>query len=177
MTTFVAMARGVNVGGRTRVAMADLRALFTGLGYEDVATYIQSGNVVFRTASTATALGPAIERALEERFGHPIKVVLRTHAELCSVLDHNPLGGGGRDPARLHVTFLADRPAKSLVTALDPDAFGPDEFRVVGREVYVHCPDGYGRTKITNTFFERALAVVATTRNLKTVGELARLSS
>jgi len=177
MASYVAMLRGINVGGRATVAMADLRTLFTDLGYGDVRTYIQSGNVVFRTPGRAAVLSTAIEERLEGSLGLPLKVVLRTNAQLVKALDRNPLAGGGRDSAKLHISFLAGAPTSARARAIDPGAYLPDEFRIVGREVYVHCPDGYGRTKLNNGFFERALDVVATTRNLQTVAELTRLSS
>jgi len=177
MTSYVAMVRGINVGGRAKVAMADLRTAFSGLGYEDVRSYIQSGNVVFRTAQGARGLPAAIEARLAEDLGLPVKVVIRTSTELATILARNPLADGSRDTGGLHVTFLAASPTAARARALDPGAHLPDEFRVVGREVYVHCPNGYGRTKLNNAYFERALDVVATTRNVKTVGELIRLSS
>jgi len=177
MARHVAMLRGINVGGRAKVGMAELRAVFGDLGYGDVQTYIQSGNVVFSTTDAASSLPPTIEGALHDAFALPVKVLLRTHAQLVSVLDRNPLAGTGRDATRLHVTFLAATPARAKAGAIDADAYAPDEFRVVGREVYVHAPGGYGRSKLSNTFFERALDVVATTRNLRTVAELARRSA
>ncbi|MGA2519219.1 MAG: DUF1697 domain-containing protein [Acidimicrobiales bacterium] len=177
MTRYVAMLRGVNVGGRTRLAMADLRRVVADLGHDDVESYIQSGNVVFGSRAAASGLGPAIERHLEQELGLTVSVLVRSHAQLTDVLSGNPLSGPGRDPSRLHVTFLSARPAPGRSTAIDADAYRPDEFVARGREVYVHCPNGYGRTKLTNTFFERALGVSATTRNLKTVVELARRSS
>ncbi len=177
MATYVAMLRGINVGGRAAVPMADLAALFGELGYEDVRTYIQSGNVVFRTAHGARGLAAVIEARIAEGLGLPVKVVLRTGAQLAAVLAGNPLDDGTRHGKSLHVTFLATPPAPAKARALDPGAHLPDEFRVVGREVYVHCPNGYGRTKCTNAYFERALGVVATTRNLNTVSALVRLST
>ena len=120
MTCTVALLRGINVGGRAKVSMADLRSLFIELGYQDVRTYIQSGNVVFRGPARATGLSRVIEERLDERFGLPIKVVLRTNAQLVAALEHNPLSGGGRDAAKLHLTFLATTPARSRAQALDP---------------------------------------------------------
>ncbi len=174
MTRYVAMLRGVNVGGRARLSMADLRRIVADLGHVDVETYIQSGNVAFGSTAAASGLGPAIERRLRDELGLSAGVVVRSHAQLRAVLEGNPLSGKGHDPARLHVTFLSARPAPARLTDVDPDAYRPDEFAVSGREVYVHCPTGYGRTKLNNTFFERALQVTATTRNWKTVVELAR---
>jgi uncharacterized protein (DUF1697 family) len=176
MTTCLAMLRGINVGGHAKVAMADLRAAFVELEHHDVRTFIQSGNVIFTTSSSPTTLPATIERELKSRFGFEIKVVVRTKAQLDAVVKHNPLLSEGREPAKLHVTFLASKPTSGHVAGLDTGRFLPDEFVVSGREVFVHCPDGYGRTKLNNTFFERALGVTATTRSWKTVLTLADMS-
>ena len=178
MTSYVALLRGINVGGHAKLSMSDLRTIFDGLGYSDVRTYIQSGNVVFRTPEKPASMAATIEARLVEVLGLAVPVVIRTGTQLASALARNPLADGTRDTGRLHVTFLATAPAAAARTgALDADAHLPDEFRVMGREVYVHCPNGYGRTKLTNAYFERALGVAATTRTVKTVAELARMSS
>ena len=174
MTTFAALLRGVNVGGRV-VPSARLRAVFEALGYDDVATYIQSGNVVFSAGGSAASCTGAIEGALADTFGHPIEVVLRTGAQLRRVLATNPLSE--RPEKSLHVTFLKRRPPPTRLRDLDSKAFLPDEFRVTGSEVFVCCPNGYGRTKINNAYFERTLGVVATTRNVRTVNVLADMTS
>jgi uncharacterized protein (DUF1697 family) len=176
VTTYLAMLRGINVGGHAKVAMADLRATFVDLGYDDVQTYIQSGNVLFIAPTPAATVQAAVEAALEERFELGITVVLRSRAQLGAVVKANPLMSAGRDPAKLHVTFLSSAPPSSRVTALDPRGFLPDELEVSGREVYLHCPAGYGRTKLTNTFLERRLGMPATTRSWKTVTTLARMA-
>jgi uncharacterized protein (DUF1697 family) len=169
MTTCLAMLRGINVGGHAKVAMADLRTAFVDMGHGDVRTYIQSGNVLFTTSSSPTTLPTRIERELQTRFGFEIKVVVRTSAQLDAVIGHNPLLSEGREPAKLHVTFLASKPTAGRVAGLDSGRFLPDEFVVTGREVFVHCPGGYGRTKLNNTYLERALGVTGTTRSWKTV--------
>ena len=174
MTTYAALLRGVNVGGRV-VPSARLRSAFEELGYDDVATYIQSGNVVLRSGGSAASLTDAIERRLTKEFGHRIEVILRTGAQLRRIVGDNPLAD--RAPASLHVTFLKKRPPASRVRTIDPGAQLPDEFRVVGTEVFVCCPSGYGRTKLNNAFFERKLGVSATTRNLRTVTALADMTS
>ena len=173
VTAYVALLRGINVGGHAKVAMAELRATFVDMGFTDATTYIQSGNVVFTASGSATRARSVIEKGLETRFGLGITVVVRTRPQLSEIIGHNPLAGGGRDPAKLHVTFLAAAPTSSRLSTLDPDGFLPDEFRVAGAEVYVHCPNGYGRTKLNNAFFERSLGVAATTRTLRTVTTLA----
>jgi uncharacterized protein (DUF1697 family) len=173
------MLRAVNVGGR-KVAMTDLRALFERLGHDDVVTYAQSGNVVSRAATrSAAAVERAVHAAIAANLGLDVDVIVRTPAQLRMVLDANPfLSGRGRtDPKTLHVTFLATKPPARLARELDEQAFAPDEFHIVGREVYVSCPTGYGRTKINNSWFERKLKVVATTRNWTTVTNLVDLAN
>lgn len=150
MTTYVAMLRAVNVGGRV-VAMADLRAAFTDMGYSDARSYIQTGNVVFGTSASPTKVQSAIEHGLEARFGHGITVVLRSGAQLAAITKHNPLLGAGRDPKRLHVTFLASTPQSSRVGGLDTEAFLPDEFRLTrdARSTSTAPADTAGRRSTT----------------------------
>lgn len=177
MPAYVSLLRAINVSGRNRVPMADLRALFESHDHHDVSTYLQSGNVISRTTSrSAPAVARTIERAVAADLGLEVTVLVRTPAELGRVLAANPFTTGGVDPTRLHVTFLAGSPDPSRVDALDGSAFAPDEFAVHGREVYVHCPGGYGNTRIDNSYFERKLGVAATTRNWKTVTRLVELS-
>ena len=167
MPTYVALLRGINVSGRNKIAMSDLRTAFEALGHADVRTYIQSGNVVFAATANATAgLEPAIEKGIATAFGLDVAVLVRTRAELATVLKRNPFG------AEAYVTFLDVAPSRARVAELDPAQYAPDEFAVHGREVFVRCPNGYGRTKINNSFFERKLAAKATTRNWKTVTTL-----
>jgi uncharacterized protein (DUF1697 family) len=174
--TYVALLRGINLGARNKVSMADLRALFGALGAEDVATYVQSGNVVFKSGKRAGELVQAIEKRIRRDLGLSVTVVLRTEAQLARVLAGNPFANEGREPTTLHVTFLAEKPDRARVREVDPNRAGPDEFRVVGREVYLHCPNGYGRTKLTNAYFEKQLSVAATTRNWRTVTSIAELA-
>ena len=164
------MLRGINVGGRAKVGMADLRAVFESLGFDDVATYIQSGNVVFGSAKPVRPA--AVEECIAAELGVHPTVVVRTAAEMAAVVQANPFLAAGIDVATLHVTFLADKPKATV----DVPAGQPDELAVVGREVYLRCPNGYGRTKLDNTFLEKRLGVAATTRNWKTVTTLAEMA-
>ncbi|HVB09541.1 MAG TPA: DUF1697 domain-containing protein [Bacillota bacterium] len=161
-TTYVALLRGVNVGGRV-LRMEELRSVCASLGLAEARTYIQSGNVVFRgEAADGTRLAKALA----------VPVLLRTTEEMAAVVAANPFPGQGADPKRLHVTFLAAEPTREAPAA---DS-GPDEFILAGREVYLHCPGGYGETKLHNAFFERRLGVTATTRNWATVQKLAEMA-
>ena len=177
VTTYVALLRGVNVGGRSKVAMAELRNVFLDVGCTDVRTYIQSGNVVFRCKRSAGSVAGEVAARLAASHELDVAVIVRSSRELDEVVDRNPFGGRARDESKLHVTFLAGNPPKQSVAATRARSFSPDEFWVLDREVYVYCPNGYGRTKINNTFFERSLGVAATTRNWNTVTTLARMAT
>jgi len=170
MTVWVALLRGINVGGHRRVLMADLRAVLERAGHAAVTTYLQSGNVVLTTGETEEQrLQAVLEDAIEAHFGFAVRVLVRSGAEIEQIADASPFGRDA-DPRRVGVVFLSAAPARG--SALDP-AQAPDQFVVEGREIHIHCPDGFGRTPLTNASFERALGLDATTRNLKTVRALA----
>jgi uncharacterized protein (DUF1697 family) len=174
---FVALLRAVNIGS-TQVSMAELRALFVALGAGDVQTYVQSGNVVFTSdVRDASRLSRTIAQRIRRDLSLDVTVLVRTRAELTKVVAGNPFVKHGVDPKTLHVTFLADKPERERIRGIGDARSGEDEFEIVGREVFVHCPHGYGRTKINNTFFEKKLGVAATTRNWKTVQTLLQLAS
>jgi uncharacterized protein (DUF1697 family) len=178
MPSFVALLRGVNVGGSRKLPMKDLAALLAGLGLEDVVTYIQSGNVVFRApAGGRPKLVRRIEEAIAEEFGLDVTVMLRTGPELARIVDANPYLDGGAEISKLHVAFLDRKPPQAAVARLDPERSPPDEFAVRGTEIYLRFPAGYGRTKLGGDYFERVLGVRATARNWRTVTKLLELAS
>ena len=178
MTTYVALLRGVNLGARNKVSMADLRTLIESLGAEDVQTYVQSGNVVFKSrVRSAAKLAGDIEQRIGRELGLEISVMLRTSKQLGEIVTGNPFEASEADGTKLHVTFLAEAPKASLTRALEPEAFEPDEFQINGREVFLHTPMGYGRSKLSNAYFEKQLGVAGTTRNWNTVTKLAELAS
>jgi uncharacterized protein (DUF1697 family) len=175
---YVALLRSVNIGGYGRIKMNDLRESFNALGYDDVLTYIQSGNVLFSTSSRSEkAIADAIEGQLAEDFGDSPAVLLRTVSELRRIGTASPYAKAGADPARHHVTFLATAPSKDVLKGLALPPSGKDELVVDGREVYVHTPNGYAETKYTGTFLERRLGVVSTTRNWNSVTNLCELAA
>jgi uncharacterized protein (DUF1697 family) len=175
--SYVALLRAVNVSGQNKLPMASLRTVLLDAGYPEVATYLQSGNVVLRAASTPEAkLAAGLEREIRKAFGLTVTVLVRTGDQVRQVQAGNPFLRPGADPASLHVTFLASKPSAARVEQLEPKLAGPDEAIVRGREIYLSCPGGYGRTKLTNAFFERQLDVRATTRNWKTVTTLRELA-
>ncbi|HEY6376537.1 MAG TPA: DUF1697 domain-containing protein [Edaphobacter sp.] len=178
MTKQVALLRGINVGGKNILPMKELAAMFVASGCGDVATYIQSGNVVFSAgAGVAKGLAGLISQRIEERFGLRIPVVMRTDEELGAVIRENPYLKGGVPEELLHVYFLADVPGAAEVGKLDPLRSAPDAFSVRGREVYLHLPNGMARTKLTNAYFDSKLGTVSTARNWRTVLKLYEMMS
>lgn len=169
VTAYVALLRGINLGARNKVPMKELRALFEDLGHEDVKTYLQSGNVIFKAGPGAATAGEGIERALVDTFGFDVSVMLRTRKEMAAIAAANPFPTEGVAPTSLHVLFLARRPAAAAVRALDPDRSPPDEFAVKGREIYLSYPNGAGRSKLSLDYFEKKLAIRGTARNWNTV--------
>ncbi len=166
----VALLRGVNVGGKNRIAMKDLAAMFEAAGCADVKTYIQSGNVVFTvSAARAKTVQPAVERALSAKLGNAITVMLRTRAEWHAAIEANPYLAPNADLKQIYVAFLADRPTAAQIAALDPNRSKPDEFIVRGREIYLRFPNGVARSKLTNDYFDRTLKTTVTVRNWNTV--------
>lgn len=177
MSRYIALLRGINVGGNKQVPMARLRALLEGLGYTDVATLLQSGNAVFTAKEKRAAkVEKQVESAITEEFGFDVAVLVRTRDELAQVIEANPLSGAEEAPSRFLVTFLSDVPDGKKLEALDPRAYLPDEFRVVGREVYGRFPNGIGRSKLAEVLSGPKLGVVPTARNWSTVTKLLELA-
>ncbi len=178
MPTYVAMLRGVNVGAHNRIKMPALVALFADLGHTGVVSYIQSGNVVFKHRSKSTsALERGIEQGIARDLGLEVAVLVRTREELAEVVRNNPFLRAGADVSKLHVTFLKEKPDPARVREIEAFDGGPDELRVGGRDVYVHCPGGYGNTKLSGTFVERRLKAITTTRNWNSVTKLLALAA
>jgi len=172
----VALLRGVNVGGKSSLPMKQLVALFLEAGCSDVRTYIQSGNVVFNaTGARAKRLPALISSAIADRLGLRAPVIVRTAEELQAVASANPWLRAGMDSKALHVVFLAERPSAAQVAALDPKRSPPDEFRVKGREIYLCCPNGIARTRLSNAYFDSVLGTVSTMRNWRTVLKLCEM--
>ena len=186
MGTYLALLRGVNVGGN-KLPMAGLRELFADLGHTGVRTHLQTGNVVFRTDGAEGAggadgedggdadregLAASLATAIGDRLGATTTVLLRTRDELAAALAADPFGARGVDPARRYLTFLGAAPEPARVAALVPGYGAPDAYALGDRVVYVHCPDGYGRTKLSNAYFERALKVPATSRGQRVAARL-----
>ena len=178
MPTIISILRGINVGQR-KVLMADLKSLYEKLGFKDVITYIQSGNVIFKTDKKIShqKLAEKIEKVISKQYGFDVPVINRTHEELKRIILTNPfLKIKEIDKSKLHVTFLAAEPDqvnRKLVQEFD---YSPDKFIISGTEVFLYIPVSYAETKLSNKFFESKLKVSATTRNWNTVTKLVELA-
>jgi uncharacterized protein (DUF1697 family) len=176
--TYVSLLRGINVSGHKIIKMEQLRKSFEALGLGDVQTYVQSGNVVFKAPKQSSErLSSQIREKIARDFGFSVPVIIRSSEEVRRAIENNPfLKQRGIDSSKLHVTFLSKAPEKDRLKALEALPTKPDQFRCSGTEVYLYCPDGYGRTKLSNNALERVLGVTATTRNWNTVNKLYEMS-
>ncbi len=178
MTRWISLLRGINVGGANLIRMPALKLFYESLGLSDVQTYLQSGNVIFTSPATdIPALEERIEQGIAQTFGLNIPVLIRTAADLQRLVDRNPFTHGrSEDRARLAVAFLQRPPDEAGLRRLSEFTDPLDEFFVSGQEIFLFCPNGFGRSKLTNTFFEKKLAVLATARNWNTVNALLKLA-
>lgn len=173
----IALLRGINVGGHNKLSKNDLVTLFEDAGCRQVKTYIQSGNLVYEApCALAKELPILIAKAIHERHGFNVPVITRTAEELQAVIHGNPFLQDRGDEKALHVGFLADLPKEEHIATLDPQRSPPDEFTVRGREIYLRCPDGLARTKLTNAYFDSKLSTVCTLRNWRTTLKLLEMA-
>lgn len=172
-TTYIALLRGVNVGGHNRLAMADLRAVLTDLGHRDVRTYVQSGNAVFTSTDTDPgAIGAALAKRLSADLGVSPSVMVRRADELAAIVDANPFAEQARaEPTTVHVAFLSGPPDGDLVD-LDADEYAPEELVVGDRVLYLHLPEGMGRSRLATDLMRGRGSADMTVRNWRTVAKL-----
>ena len=171
MLTYISMLRGINVSGHKMIKMEALRNLYTQLNFKNVQTYIQSGNVIFQSQETKpTDLQQKIAHKILEEFGFEVPVMVKQQLDFENVIHQNPFPN--EDLSKVHVTFLSEVPHPENCLKITSVNYTPDKFIVLGNTVYLFCPEGYGKTKLNNTFFESKLKVIATTRNWKTINEL-----
>jgi uncharacterized protein (DUF1697 family) len=178
VTVAISLLRGINVGGHKLVKMDSLRAMYESLGFRDVQTYVQSGNVVFRTTARDLAgLATRIELKIEQTHGFRPSVIIRSTSELREAIARNPFAGRKDiDFSKLLLTFLAVDPApeaREKILAIKAD---PEELRIEGREVYAYLPNGFGRAKLSHTIIERTLKTPGTGRNWNTVTKLLEMA-
>jgi len=174
----VALLRGINVGGKNKLPMKTLASIFEAAGATDVRTYIQSGNVVYRAKpKVAKRVPELVSKAIAKDLGLTVPIVTLSAGELAEVATHNPFLEAGAETKILHVAFLAEAPGALEVAALDPDRSPPDELAVRGRTIYLRCPNGMARTKLTNDYLDRTLGTTSTVRNWRTVLTLLEMAS
>lgn len=174
METCIALLRGINVSGKNLIKMAQLVEALGETKLSNIRTYIQSGNIVFESENEVPAiLEKVISDKIRERFGFEVPVQVLTRKGLKYICDNNPfINERNLSTEKLHLTFLSALPDPVLPGKINASDYIPDEFIVSGKAIYLSCPDGYGRTKLTNTFFEKKLKVSATTRNWASVIKL-----
>ena len=173
------MLRGINVSGQKKVKMDDLRSIYESLGFHNVITYIQSGNVIFECQNTdKTELKEKIEKSIEEKFEFQVPVEIRTERELENILNNSPFGpiDLANEGTKYLVTFLSAIPSKSKVSEIQQFVAAPEKLIINSQEVYLYCPHGYGKSKLSNNFLENKLGIEATTRNWKIVNKLYELT-
>ena len=175
---YIALLRGINVGSHKRIKMADLTKSLESLGFKNVKTYLQSGNVVFEDESAdACKIAEDIEKKIGQTFKFHINVIIRTENELENIIKNNPfVKDANIQHDKLHVTFLSNMPDSEIIQDLDMKKDEDEKFEIAGREVYLYCPNGYARTKLKNDVFEKKLNTAATTRNWKTTNKLLEIS-
>jgi uncharacterized protein (DUF1697 family) len=181
MTTYIALLRGINVSGHHKINMAELKQLFLDLGYKDVSTYIQSGNVIFKSnIKEPILIEDTIISAISRHFGHAIKVLVITKNEITTIFNSNPFLA--KDPtmdiSKLYVTILHKKADLAGIPPIEIlAATSDDEFKLIENTIYLFCPNGAGNTKLTNNLFEKKLKTAATTRNWRTITKLLELST
>jgi len=176
----ISLLRGINVSGQKKIKMADLRSLYEGLGFQNVTTYIQSGNVIFDTnLKKHLDAKRKIEQAILEKYNFDVPVTLRSVEDFKNLIKNCPIKS--IDPklegSKVLVSFLSDKPENEKFENLLKYVVKPEELMIRGSEVYLRCPNGYGKSKLNNNFIENKLCVGATTRNWKTILKLIEMSS
>ena len=177
MARHVALLRGINVGGNRRISMPELRDVLEAAGYEDVVTLLQSGNVVVRASGSAKALGPKLEKLIEDELEVDPLVVVRTHAQIGSVIERNPFPEAVEQPKLFQVSFLSAKPKASVAREIEGEDWGPDSVAFSGSEVYAWYPKGMNNSRLGRALTDKRLGVTATARNWNTVVKLHELSA
>lgn len=172
MTQYAALIRGINLGSRNRVPMAELRGLLSDLGLTDVRTHLQSGNAVFSSDAGPGPLRSRIEGAISRRFGFDVACLVRTGDEVRAVIEDNPLAAVANDGSRLMVHFLSDDPDPGLLAHHDPVALDSEGIRIGQRVIYQWCPNGLMAAPPVGAFVEKHLKLIVTARNWNTVTKL-----
>lgn len=178
MGKFVALLRGINVSGQKKIKMSDLKILFEDLSFKNVETYIQSGNVLFKSSiANEKNINNKIVKGIADKFGYQVQVIIKTPDELGFALKNSPfLKSKTKDVEKIYFTFLSEVPSQEKIQKLKEVDSSSEEYVLDGTTIYLFFPSGYGKAKMNNNFFEKKLNVFATTRNYKTVKALFEIS-
>ncbi len=176
MESKVAILRGINVGGKRKILMVDLRTICEKLGFKDVKTYIQSGNVVFKSEKDSAYLEDSLEKTIKKEYGFDVPVIVRSLDELKNSVNNNPFYKANIDISHLYLTFLKTKADDEKIKLVNETKCEPDKFVIINKDIYIYCEGKYHKSKLTNNFYEKKLKVGATTRNWKTVLKLLELS-
>lgn len=170
MQTFISFLRGINMTGHNSIKMADLAKLYTSLGFKNVETFIQSGNVIIDADMSELEISLKIEAEILRKFNYNVPVMVRTVQEIKDLYSTNPfLNEENFNPARMAVIFLLKETTAEQIQKVIDIEYPPDRFEISGKEIYIYCPNGFGRSKIYTNFFEKKMGVVGTGRNWKTI--------
>jgi len=176
MKTYISLLRGINVGGKNIIKMSDLKQVYENLNFKNIRTYIQSGNVVFETEkSEIQEIENDISNKIFENFGFNVPVTIVEKNEFQIIVENNPFNITDVDFKNFHVTFLKSYPVHEDINKINSEIYLPDEFRVIQKSVYLNIKNGYGNTKLTNTFLESKFKTTATTRNWNTIIQLLKI--
>ncbi|MFI5236642.1 MAG: DUF1697 domain-containing protein [Ignavibacteriales bacterium] len=177
MKKFIALLRGINVSGQKIIKMSELKLLFEEMGFQDVQTYIQSGNVIFSSNEKSNEkLAAKISSGIKNKFGFDVQIIVIDQKEIEYVLKNNPFIKKKKEFERLYVTFLSDTPSKEYAQKLKSLDYSPEEYVINEKLVFLFLPNGAGKSKLSNNLFENKLKVFGTTRNWKTVKALSELA-
>jgi uncharacterized protein (DUF1697 family) len=180
MQTLIALLRGINMTGHNSLKMKDLSKLFTDMGFSNVETYIQSGNVIFSSPENLveSEISDLLKKAILERFGYSVPVIIRTIQELKRVLIVNKFPSEELfDKTKMAVIFLNDLPSEAKIQDLSVIDTSPERYEISGREIFIYCPAGFGKSKLYSNFFDKKLGVVGTGRNWNTVNAILEMAS
>lgn len=178
MKTYISILRGINVSGHKIIKMDALRNLYENMGFVNVITYVQSGNVIFKGEDIEiNSLENKISQQIEKEFGFQVPVIVLSIEKLKHIIDNNPFAEDkNKDKSFFHISFLSSKPEKYDPTTIKDKKQDDEDIAFSDHAVYLYCPNGYGRTKLTNNFIESKLKVGATTRNWKTTQELLKIA-
>jgi uncharacterized protein (DUF1697 family) len=179
MNTLVSFLRAVNMAGHNKINMTGLTELFESIGFRQSETYIQSGNVIFNNINDLNEddVASLIENTLKDRFGLTVPAMIRNIDKIKQIISENPfLDEKGFDPAKMAVMFLREKPGEDQIMKVKDVNYPPDKFNISGKEIFVYCPNGFGKTKLYTNFFENKMKIIGTARNWNTVNTILEIA-